>query len=262
MTPYVDSHAHLSLISKRGIDVHAMIGRLSAEGFRGILDIGTEAGDLEARLAAFAAYPGVCFSAGIWPSREAIPDRVRQVEILRDSIASAGAEKVVAIGECGLDRHWNTEEETWRDEAELFAAQAQLAVDLDLPIIVHSRDAAEDTAAVLQGIPGVRGVIHCFSYGALEAKRFLDLGFYLSFAGTLTYKKADDLRAALAYAPPDRILLETDSPYLAPVPFRGKIAEPGMVAYTYAAAASIKGMPLEELAEKVESNYRKLFGIT
>jgi len=248
-------------MAKRGIDVHAMIERLVAEGFKGILDIGTEAGDLKARLAAFGGCPGVSFSAGIWPSREAIQDRFRQMEILREGIASAGEERLVAIGECGLDRHWNTEEAIWKGEAELFAAQAWLAVELDLPIIVHSRDAAEETAAVLQGIPGVRGVIHCFSYGAEEARQFLDAGFYLSFAGTLTYKNADGLRAALAFTPPDRILLETDSPYLAPVPFRGKPAEPGMVVYTYAAAALIKGLSVEELAEKVEDNYRRLFGI-
>ncbi len=239
-----------------------MIEKLTAEGFRGILDIGTDSGDLKARLAAFGGNPGVSFSAGIWPSREAIHDRVRQVEILRDSITVAGVGRLVAIGECGLDRHWNIEVEIRKGEAELFAAQAELAVESDLPIIVHSRDAAEETAAVLQGVSGVRGVIHCFSYGAVEAKRFLDLGFYLSFAGTLTYKNADDLSAALAFAPHDRILIETDSPYLAPVPYRGKHAEPGMVVYTYAAAASIRGMPLEELAEKVEVNYRTLFGIT
>ena len=240
--------------------MHAMTERLSAEGFRGILDIGTEADDLVSRLAAFGGYPSVSFSAGIWPSREAIHDRVRQLEILRDSIVSAGAEKLVAIGECGLDWHWNTEEDIRKGEAELFGAQARLAVETELPIIVHSRDAAKETAVVLQGIPGVRGVIHCFSYGAEEARRFLNLGFYLSFAGTLTYKNADDIRSALAYTPIDRMLLETDSPYLAPVPYRGKNAEPGMVAYTYAAAASIKGIPVEELAEKVEANYRLLFG--
>jgi len=261
MTPYVDSHAHLSLIAKRGIDVHAMTERLSAEGFRGILDIGTDPGDLKARLAAFGGCPGVSFSAGIWPSREAIQDRVRQMEILREGIASAGVGKLVAIGECGLDRHWNTEEENRKGEAELFEAHARLAVEADLPIIVHSRDAAAETATVLEGFPGLRGVIHCFSYGVAEARHFLDLGFYLSFAGTLTYKKTDDLRAALAYAPSDRILLETDSPYLAPVPFRGKHAEPGMVAYTYAAAASIKSISVGELAEQVEDNYRMLFGI-
>jgi TatD DNase family protein len=147
-----------------------------------------------------------------------------------------------------------------RAETELFELQLQLALELDLPVIVHSRDAAQETLEVLQRYPSVRGVIHCFSYGKDESRLFLDSGWYLSFAGNVTYKNAENLREALRFVSEDRLLLETDSPYLSPVPHRGKSATPQMVEVTYRFAAELRGLPVERLAESVRINGSKLFG--
>jgi TatD DNase family protein len=170
------------------------------------------------------------------------------------------------VGECGLDRHWNTAEAGadpaagWRGEGELLDLQLDLAERLGLPVIIHSREAAAETAAILARRPAFRGVIHCFSYGVSEARTFLNMGCYISFAGNLTYKNAPEIREALKYVPPDRLLLETDSPYLAPVPHRGKPGEPGMVAETYTLAAELRKADPDELLERVGGNVRELFG--
>ena len=138
--------------------------------------------------------------------------------------------------------------------------QLDLARRLKLPVIIHSRDAPGETAEILGSRPGVSGVIHCFSYGPAEARRFLDLGFFISFAGNLTYKNAAVIREACAMVPGDRLLLETDCPYLAPVPFRGKPAHPGMAAETYRLAAEIRAEDFETMSERIAVNVRNLFG--
>jgi TatD DNase family protein len=258
----IDTHAHLSLLSGRGIPAEARLTELCATGFGGIIDVGTEADDLRGRIGAFARFEKVRFSAGIWPSPEAISGRNGRVRVLAGEIAAAPPGLIVAVGECGLDRHWTTVESgvDLAAEGELLEMQLDLARHLNLPIIIHSRDAATETAGILAAYPGVRGVIHCFSYGIPEAKRFLDLGYHISFAGNATYKNAISIREALGFVPSDRLLLETDSPYLAPVPYRGKSAEPGMVTETYALAAELRAVPLESLKEQIASNVRELFG--
>jgi TatD DNase family protein len=134
-----------------------------------------------------------------------------------------------------------------------------LAGRLKLPIIIHSRDAPEETAAILARHPEVPGVIHCFSYGKDEARKFLDLVYYISFAGNVTYKNAPKLREALLFVPQDRLLLETDSPFLAPVPHRGKPANPGMVVENYILAAELCGIGLIALGERIAENAESLF---
>lgn len=265
MVPLIDTHAHLSMLPEKSIDVHETLAALAAAGFGGVVDVGTRSGDLEGRLADFGAYPWISFSAGIWPSREAIAAVEEEVADLGLSIAavkaSSSGKRLVAVGECGIDRHWNRREEgaDLEGERKLLALQAALALELDLPIIVHSREAAEETAEILSGFPGLRGVIHCFSYGPEEARRFLDLGFYLSFSGTVTYKKAEELRNAARIVPSDRLLAETDSPYLAPVPFRGKSADPSMVAHTYLALSMAREETPEATAGLIVENARTLF---
>ncbi|HCM27343.1 MAG: hypothetical protein A2Z99_04995 [Treponema sp. GWB1_62_6] len=266
MLPYVDSHAHLSMLASRGIDAQARLQALFAEGFGAVLDIGTRCDDLPERKAEFAHFPRVRFSAGIWPSAEALADPPAFMERLEKSLETitvdcAADRKVAAIGECGFDRHWNTDSALFPGEAELFDAQAEMALRLGLPLIVHSREAAAETASAIARHRGLAGVIHCFSYGLEEARRFLDLGFHISFSGTITYKNAENQREAARFVPADRLLLETDSPYLAPVPFRGKAAEPGMVEYIYAALAAIRGIGTAGLAESAAGNASRLFGL-
>lgn len=258
---FTDFHAHLSLLQERGMDTQTFLKDLFSQGFGGILDVGTEAEDLDRRLALFQSWPAVRFSAGIWPSPLAIGAPRATVERLKQSIKRAPRGVVVALGECGLDRFHNRGDEDFiQAEAQLFELQLQLALELDLPVIVHSRDAAQETLEILQRYPSVRGVIHCFSYGKDEGRRFLDAGWYLSFAGNVTYKNAEALREALRFVSEDRLLFETDAPYLSPVPHRGKIATPNMVEVTYRYAAELRFLPVERLAESVRTNGSKLFG--
>ncbi|MDR3160617.1 MAG: TatD family hydrolase [Spirochaetaceae bacterium] len=256
----IDTHAHLSMIADRGIPVEERLDELFAAGFGGIIDIGTKADDLRGRIEAYSRFEKVRFGAGIWPWEEAIAARAEQAAILERHIREAAGGLVAAVGECGLDRHWNKEEALIRGERELLEAQLDLAGRLGLPIIIHSREAAEETAEALSRYPGLRGVIHCFSYGVAEAKTFLDMGYYLSFAGTITYKNTAALREALLYVPGDRLVLETDSPFLAPVPHRGKPADPGMVAEVYRLAGELRKADPGELRERIAQNVQALFG--
>jgi len=128
-----------------------------------------------------------------------------------------------------------------------------------VPVIIHTREATDDTFAILQNAPGVRGVFHCFTGDSAMAARALDIGFYVSFAGIVTFPKAGDLRAAAKIVPDDRILIETDSPYLAPVPNRGKRNEPAFVAQVLEVIAGVRGQPGEELDARVTANFRRLF---
>jgi len=258
---FTDFHAHLSLLEERRIGTQNFLKDLFSQGFGGILDVGTEADDLDRRVALFGSWPAIRFSAGIWPSPQAIGDAKASVERLKQSIKRAPRGILVALGECGLDRFHNRGDDGLvRGEIELFELQIQLALELDLPVIVHSRDAAQETLEILQRYPTARGVIHCFSYGKDEVRRFLDAGWYLSFAGNVTYKNAENLREALRFVSVDRLLLETDSPYLSPVPHRGQSANPGMVEVTYRFVADLRGLPVEQLAESVRINGSKIFG--
>src|SRR5205085_12334290 len=154
--------------------------------------------------------------------------------------------EIVAVGECGLDFFYD---HSARDaQAEVFAAQIALAHAHDLALVIHTRDAWDDTFAILEaaGVPE-RTVFHCFSGGPEEARRCLDLGAYLSFSGIVTFKTADDLRAAAALCPVDRVLVETDSPYLAPVPHRGRPNQPAFVPLVGAAVAAVQGRPVEDV---------------
>jgi TatD DNase family protein len=272
----IDTHAHLSMLDaynarfnaqKEGapafIGAEAVAKGLFDAGFGGIIDIGTRVDDLPPRIAAFSRFAGIRFSAGLWPDPENIAGRRELVPRLEAHIAAAPKGSVVAVGECGLDHHQELPPGTELDkagEAELLDMLLDLALRLDVPIIIHSRDAPGETAAALARRPGVRGVIHCFSYGKEEARTFLDLGYHISFAGNLTYKNAHNLREALPFVPGDRLLLETDSPYLAPVPHRGKPADPGMAAATYALAAELRGVSPEALGEQITGTVEKLFG--
>jgi TatD DNase family protein len=258
MLPFIDTHAHLSKITAASAPSDFSLDALFAEGFGAIVDVGTDADDLPERLAAFAGFERIAFSAGIWPGAEAIAGREAAVALLETHIMAAPRERIVAIGECGLDRHHN--KDAGEGERELLERQMDMARRWKLPVIIHTREAALETLAVLAQFPDVRGVIHCFSYDAAAARDFLDLGYYLSFAGNLTYKSAHPLREALRATPPERLLLETDSPYLAPVPFRGKRANPSMIAATYQLAAELCQRDLEELVGTTRANAIALFG--
>jgi TatD DNase family protein len=165
---------------------------------------------------------------------------------------------VVGVGECGLDYYYEHSPRAAQRDA--FAAQIGLARHLDLTLVVHTRDAWDDTFDILgaEGVPD-RWILHCFSGGPAEAKRGLDLGAYLSFSGIVTFKKADDVRQAALLCPQDRLLVETDSPYLAPVPNRGKANRPAWVPLVGAGVARARGVPVEEIEHSTWRNTERVF---
>ena len=275
---FSDTHCHLSYLSGRGIDAASVIRELAEKEVPFVLDAGTRSNDLKERIdfvngitAAIQdsslkekASSMLRFAAGIWPDKDAISDRFLQMDVLREQMELCADDKrLCAIGECGFDRHWNTDDADEKGEAELFDMQLDLARELQLPVIVHSRDAFEQTLAGIKNAGGSRGVIHCYSYGIEEARAFLDEGWYISFSGSVTYaKKArmSETEKLVRFIPADRLLLETDAPYLAPVPFRGKPNTPLLIEHTYRFVARIRGLGAEELAASVLQNARTLFG--
>jgi TatD DNase family protein len=270
----IDTHAHLSMLAQRGIDAEAKLIELfgssgpdapSAGKLRGIIDISLNPGDLPARINAFSRFSRVRFASGLWPHALSIQRRSELVPALENDIRASPPGLVCALGEFGLDHHWNGEDHEGSPdldgERELMEMQLELARRLRLPVVIHSRDAPKETAEILGRFADIRGVIHCFSYTQAEAAAFLNMGYFISFAGNLTYKNAGALRDACRAVPGGRLLLETDCPYLAPVPFRGKPADPGMVEENYKLAAELRGTSVEALAEQIAANVKELFGV-
>jgi TatD DNase family protein len=269
-----DSHAHLSLVAEElGLDaLGALLGDYAeawrAEGGKEgplILDPGVDPGDLGPRLELLAAFAGsrpfLRLAAGAWPSAQNLASPEASLAALSASVAAASRRgiRLAAIGEGGLDYYHG--EGTRADQAALFEGQLALASRLGLPLIVHSREAAADTLAIVAGAHSSSPVlIHCFGYGAEEASAFLDLGCWISFAGNLTYKKSEALRQACAHVRAERFLLETDAPYMNPMPRRGRPSSPADIERTYAAAAELRGASVAELAETVSRNAHELFG--
>jgi TatD DNase family protein len=272
---FTDSHAHLSLVAEElGREKLAAIldsyskayAQADLEGRPGpiVLDPGVDPADLMARLSLLdngeGLPPFLRLAAGAWPSAEnlaAPAASLASLAMAMDSIANRGI-RVAAMGEGGLDYHHMDGSKA--AQAELFEGQMALASGLGLPLIVHSRDAAADTLSLIERARlSTPVIIHCFGYGSAEARAFLDLGCWISFAGNLTYKNSGALREACALVPEDRLLLETDSPYMNPMPHRGKSATPLDIGRTYAFAAELRGVGAPELAEAVSRNAHSLF---
>jgi len=270
----IDTHAHLSGLLERDINPHELLGRLFQNDFTGIIDISLKPGDLSSRIKEFSSYNRIRFASGLWPWPASIANRKEMLDKLeKDLLNNIEAKNkdenknnlVCALGEFGLDHNWNGEgKEGSADlngERELMEMQMDLAQRLKLPVIIHSRDAAKETADVLSRFPGVRGIVHCFSYGPDAAKVFLNMGYYISFAGNISYKNTQTILDSCAFVPLDRLFLETDCPYLAPVPFRGKASHPGMVEEVYKKTAEIRRIDMEALSEHIIENVKELFGI-
>jgi len=256
----IDSHCHLAG-EEFSADLEAVVGRARDAGVTRALCI-LSAGDRdEAERAGRvrAVWPTAQFAAGIHPHHAGdFAGRVEEaVRIVRQV---AGEHKVRAIGEIGLDYHYDfSPREVQR---EVFRAQLDLAIDLGLPVVIHTREATEDTFEILRdaGVGRVRGVFHCFTGDAAMARSAFDIDFYLSFAGIVTFPRADVIRDAAKMTPVERILAETDAPYLAPVPHRGKRNEPAFVAEVVAKLAGIREVPVADLAGQVSRNFDALFG--
>jgi TatD DNase family protein len=230
-----------------------VIGRARAAGVERIVAIGSGLESSRATLAIAAREHGVFAALGIHPHQAAEPDAERLDE-LRDLLAD---ERAVAVGEIGLDFY---RDYAPRDrQRRLFEQQLRLAVELEKPVAVHTRSAADETAAALMGFGGTV-VLHCFSEPELLPVA-LERGYYVSFAGNVTYPKAEPLREAARRVPPERILVETDSPYLAPQPRRGRPNEPANVVHTVAALAKARGEDEAELAARLDANATRAFSL-
>ena len=251
----IDSHAHLEMEEFDG-DRDAVLGRAAAAGLMAIVTVGTTIPDCQKAVALAHRHPQVYAAVGIHPHEVKGID-AGTYEALR---VLAQQEKVVAIGEIGLDFFYDLSPR----EVQLrrFAEQLDLALELDLPVIIHDREAHAETLAILRQRKGrLRGVLHCFSGDAAMARECLALGFYLSVAGPVTYRKSEQLRAVAREIPAEKLLIETDAPYLSPQPWRGKRNEPVYVVETARCLAEIRGMAAGELERVTEENARRLFGL-
>ena len=259
MNHLVDSHCHLAG-PEFAADLPDVLARASAAGVANVLCILSEGDAAEDAHAARlrSLWPAARFATGIHPHNAAgdatVADRVAAVERrVREHGASA-------IGEIGLDYHYDfSPRET---QQAVFRAQIQLARRLSLPVIIHTREATEDTLRILteEGQGALGGVFHCFTGDSAMARDVLDLGFHLSFAGIVTFPRAEPLRDAARIVPEKRLLVETDAPYLAPVPHRGKRNEPAYVARVVERLADVRGVPADRLAAATTRNFAALFG--
>ena len=250
----IDSHCHLDG-EPFDADRDAVIERARAAGVGRMLAIGTGDGppDLEAGIRLADKYPFIYATVGVHPheAAKATP------EIMARLRALAAHAKVVAIGEIGLDYHYDFSP---RDvQRSVFIEQLQLAAEAAKPIVIHTREAWDDTLQLLaQYPPGAGGIMHCFTGGPAEAAQALALGFHLSFGGVITFPKSQAVRDAAALVPEDRLLVETDAPYLAPVPHRGKRNEPAYIVETVRKLAEVRGTTPEAIAEATTRNFETL----
>ena len=252
----IDSHAHLDY-AQLSDDLEGVLARAAEAGVSHIITIGVKLTTADRPKALAEAYDNIWCSVGIHPHEAGSEPDAANIDAI---LASADHPKCVAIGEAGLDYFYDYASPKQQEDS--FRAQIAVARCLDLPIIVHARDADSDVAAILENEMekgAFRGVLHCFSSGAELAERAIDIGFYISFSGILTFNKAEELRAIATHIPEDRILVETDSPYLAPVPYRGRPNEPAYTAHTLKKLATLREKPLVEMAHITRKNTIRLF---
>lgn len=258
----IDSHFHSIETQNKGLDASAILRWCFENGLRWAVDVSVSLEDFPQRRKLTARFPQISFTAGMYPSeaqRFATSGQIAD-KMIRALEAQLDDERVVAVGEIGVD--------CLRDYApldlqlELFRSQLALAAARDLPVVVHNRGCDDLVIAALETAHLERaGVMHCFSSDYRAARRFLDLGFAVSFAGNVTFKNSALLQDVAMRLPDDALLVETDAPYLAPVPVRGRLNHPGYVGHTYGFLAQLRRQPLERLVEYVAVNFARVFGI-
>jgi TatD DNase family protein len=256
---FVDSHCHLSFPELLG-RVDAIRADMAAAQVDRALVICTTLEEADAVQGLATRFDNFWATAGVHPDNEGVEEPT-----LARLTALAQRPKVVAIGETGLDYYRlngrSVADMAWQRQR--FAVHIQVARALAKPLVIHTRSASDDTLAMLRTEQGAQagGVFHCFTETAEVARAALDLGFYISFSGILTFKTAQALRDVAAFVPLDRCLIETDSPYLAPVPHRGKTNTPAWVPHVAAQVAAVKGLTVEAVAEATSRNFERLFGL-
>ncbi len=253
----IDSHCHLDYLEdpRHGMRVEDVLRRAAEAGVGHMLSVAVDRDNIPKVLAHAATYPQVSASVGIHPGSCADSPPVEESELLE----LAAAPSVVAIGETGLDYHYG--EQSAEIQRHSFAVHLRAASRAGLPVIVHTREAVDDTLRLMEEYadPRFAGVMHCFTESAAMALAAIDMNFFISFSGIVTFRNADALRDVVRAVPLDRLLVETDSPYLAPVPFRGRSNEPAFVARVAEVVAELKGVPVAALIEATGQNFQRLF---
>ena len=249
-----DSHAHYDDTAFDG-DREALLASLPSRGVDGVVNAASDIPSARAGIRLAERYPYIWAAVGIHPQEA---DRAVDGD-LEECRRLAAHPRVVAIGEIGLDYHY--EDACPREkQRDWFRRQLELAVELDLPVVVHDREAHEDTLRLLREVRP-RGVIHCFSGSVEMMREAVALGLYIGLGGAVTFKNARRPAEVAAAVPEDRLLLETDAPYMTPVPFRGKRCDSSHIAYTAARIAELRGCPVESLLAATQANARRLFGL-
>ncbi|MTI82086.1 MAG: TatD family deoxyribonuclease [Firmicutes bacterium] len=251
----IDSHAHLD-DQRFDEDREEVIKRAKENGLSNIINIGHDMQSSRSSVQLAEKYPFIFAAVGVHPhdAKDVPNDYLKQLEEL------SRHDKVLAIGEIGLDYYYDMSPR--EVQKKVFLEQLNLAKELNMPVIVHLRDAYGDFLEIMrkERLEPTTGVMHCFSGSSEVAKECLDMGFYISFAGPITFKNAPKVREAASQVPLNKLLVETDCPYLTPVPYRGKRNEPAYVQYTAEQLATVKEISIEELSSAVTDNTKKLFG--
>lgn len=254
MVPIFDTHAHYDDDAFEE-DREAVLGQLRENGIAKVVNVGASLASCKRTLELMEQYDFIYGAIGVHPNETAELDE-ENLAWLKEACKN---HKCVAVGEIGLDYYWNEPEPAVQKE--WFLRQLDLAREVKLPVIIHSRDAAKDTVDLMTEAKAeeIGGVIHCYSYTKETAKIFLNMGFYFGIGGVLTFNNAKKLKEAVEYIPMDRIVLETDCPYLAPVPYRGKRNSSLNIPYVIAQMAQIKGISEEEVRERAWKNAHDLY---
>lgn len=249
----VDSHCHLNFPEFKD-DLPETIKRAWDQGIKTILTVNTKLSEAQDLQKIADTYPQVFCSVGVHPHDAA---EYAKIGLKSQIMALAVHKKVVAIGETGLDYYYNKSPKDMQIDS--FEQHLDASIELNLPVIIHTREADEDTIKCLKNFPKAKGVFHCFSGSENLARQALDLDYYISFSGILTFKKAEELKEIAKFVPLERILVETDSPFLAPNPYRGKRNEPAYTTHTAEVLAELKGISFFEVSEATTNNFFKLF---
>ncbi|OOF51539.1 metal-dependent hydrolase [Rodentibacter genomosp. 1] len=254
----VDSHCHLDALDYENLhkNIADVVEKAYARDVKHLLAIGVTLSRFEKAYETLCQFDNISLACGVHPLdfEEEPYDAARLLRLAQDK-------KVIAIGEIGLDYYYSIDNKT--EQQGIFASQIDIANQLNKPVIIHTRSAGDDTISMLREHHAEKcgGVIHCFTETLDFAKKALDLGFYISCSGIITFKNAEAIREAIRYVPVDRLLVETDSPYLAPVPYRGKENQPAYTREVCEYVATLKGVSMEEFAQITTQNFERLFKI-
>lgn len=254
---YIDSHCHLNLLADEPGGIAAMVAEAEQNGIQHILCIAIDKASCNEVKTIAASYPQVTASVGIHPNVD-----VGEQFTVEELVAEASHPKVIAIGETGLDYFRSEGDLEWQRDR--FRVHIEAAKQTQKPLIIHTREARDDTMSILESENAEKagGIIHCFTENWETARRALDIGFYISLSGIVTFKNAKELQEVAKKLPLDRILIETDAPYLAPVPHRGKTNKPVFVKHVAEFLADLRGESVENIAATTTANFQRLFPST